>query len=181
MLAGVVMATPNLLSWDNSASAENVGFNNDLTDCVAIKVREISGNVVAARPFVTLARPTGECGCLCALTTYTGTVDRRCVRQVLQTGLVSLMSGGEKVFVLATDPALIVKKKVAVALGCTGPWSGSPRSSPQTWSGRCAAQDAARPERRRWITQGECPPTRCDLRDILSAMISDAMKIKRRP
>jgi hypothetical protein len=121
MLAGVVMATPNLLSWDNSAS-ENVGFKNDLADCVAIKVREISvdGNVVAARPFVTLARPIGECGCLSALATYTSTVDRRSVRQVLQTGLASRLIGGEKVFVLATDPALIVKKKVAGALGYTG-------------------------------------------------------------
>jgi hypothetical protein len=100
-----------------------VAFKNYLAGCVAIKVREISteGNVVAAHTIVTLAQSISECGCKSALATFTSSVDVGGVREVLQTGLVSLKSSGEKVFVLVSDPALIVNKKVTVTLACTGP------------------------------------------------------------
>jgi hypothetical protein len=99
MLAGVVIAAFALVAWVGGARADNVGFKNDLAGCVAIKVREISmeGNVVAAHTVVTLAKSIGECRCLSALATYTSSVGRGGVREVLQTGLVSLMNGGEKV------------------------------------------------------------------------------------
>src|SRR5262245_46563854 len=67
-----------LIAWDGSAHAANVAFKNDLAECVAIKVREISteSNVVAAYTIVTLAKSIGECRCLSALATYTSSVDR---------------------------------------------------------------------------------------------------------
>ncbi|MNO00427.1 hypothetical protein D3C81_2203120 [compost metagenome] len=77
--------------------------------------------MVLANTTIQLRKPIGECGCLSALATYTSSVNRAGVRQILQEGLVGLKSGGEKSLVLATEPALVTNKAVQVRLACAGP------------------------------------------------------------
>jgi hypothetical protein len=105
------------------ARADEVKFENDLAACATISVNKVSteSNVVLATTTVKLAKPIGDCRCLSALATYSSSVDRGGVRHVLQEGLVSLKAGGEKTFVLATEPALVAGKTVTVNLGCADP------------------------------------------------------------
>lgn len=113
LLAGAVFA----------AHADQITFQNDLSACVSITATKTSteSNVVWANTRVQLRKSIGECGCLSALATYTNSVNRGGVRQVLQEGLIDLGSGGERKLVLATDPALVANKEVRVRLACTGP------------------------------------------------------------
>jgi hypothetical protein len=113
LLAGAVFA----------AHADQITFQNDLSACVSITATKTSteSNVVWANTRVQLRKSIGECGCLSALATYTSSVPRGGVRQVLQEGLIGLGSGGERKLVLATDPALVANKEVRVRLACTGP------------------------------------------------------------
>jgi hypothetical protein len=112
-----------LMGGHGFVHADEVRFKNELADCATIKLNTVSmtANIVLANTTVTLTKPIGACRCLSALATYTSSVDRGGVRQVLQEGLVSLKSGGNKRFVLATEPALIASKEVTVSLSCTGP------------------------------------------------------------
>jgi hypothetical protein len=105
------------------ARADGVKVHNELDDCAAIKVDAVStnANLVTARVNVTVFKPIGECRCLSALAGYSATVDRGGARQVLQTGLVSLMTSGEKILTLATEPSLLAHKEVLLSVGCTGP------------------------------------------------------------
>jgi hypothetical protein len=113
LLAGAVFA----------AHADQITFQNDLSACVSITATKTSteSNVVWANTRVQLRKSIGECGCLSSLETYTSSVNRGGVRQVLQEGLIGLGSGGERKLVLATDPALVANKEVRVRLACTGP------------------------------------------------------------
>jgi hypothetical protein len=113
LLAGAVFA----------AHADQITFQNDLSACVSITATKTSteSNVVWANTRVQLRKSIGECGCLSAQATYTSSVNRAGVRQVLQEGLIGLGSGGERKLVLATDPALVANKEVRVRLACTGP------------------------------------------------------------
>jgi hypothetical protein len=113
LLAGAVFA----------AHADQITFQNDLSACVSITATKTSteSNVVWANTRVQLRKSIGECGGLSALATYTRSVNRGGVRQVLQEGLIGLGSGGERKLVLATDPALVANKEVRVRLACTGP------------------------------------------------------------
>jgi hypothetical protein len=113
LLAGAVFA----------AHADQITFQNDLSACVSITATKTSteSNVVWANTRVQLRKSIGECGFLSALATYTSSVNRGGVRQVLQEGLIGLGSGGERKLVLATDPALVANKEVRVRLACTGP------------------------------------------------------------
>jgi hypothetical protein len=113
LLAGAVFA----------AHADQITFQNDLSACVSITATKTSteSNVVWANTRVHHRNSIGECGCLSALATYTSSVNRGGVRQVLQEGLIGLGSGGERKLVLATDPALVANKEVRVRLACTGP------------------------------------------------------------
>lgn len=106
-----------------AAHADQITFQNDLSACVSITATKTSteSNVVWANTRVQLRKSIGECGCLSALATYTSSVNRGSVRQVLQEGLIDLGSGGERKLVLATDPALAANKEVRVRLACTGP------------------------------------------------------------
>lgn len=106
-----------------AAHADKITFQNDLSACVSITATKTSteSNVVWANTRVQLRKSIGECGCLSALATYTSSVNRGGVRQVLQEGLIDLGSGGERKLVLATDPALVANKEVRVRLACTGP------------------------------------------------------------
>lgn len=103
--------------------ADQITFQNDLSACVSITATKTSteSNVVWANTSVQLRKSIGECGCLSALATYTSSVNRGGVRQVLQEGLIGLGSGGERKLVLATDPALVANKEVRVRLACAGP------------------------------------------------------------
>jgi hypothetical protein len=105
------------------AHADQITFQNQLSDCVTIKVNKISteSNVVSANTLIELHKPIGECGCLSALATYLSSVTRGGVQQVLQEGLIGLRSGGEKTIILATEPSLASYKDVNVRLACTGP------------------------------------------------------------
>lgn len=106
-----------------AAHADQITFQNGLSACVSITATKTSteSNVVWVNTGVQLRKSIGECGCLSALATYTSSVIRGGVRQVLQEGLIDLGSGGERKLVLATDPALVVNKEVRVRLACTGP------------------------------------------------------------
>lgn len=106
-----------------TAHADPVTFRNELSACVTIKAMKtlMESNVVLENTTITLLKPIGECGCLSALATYTSSVDRGGVRQILQEGLIGLKSGGEKMLVLATEPILTANKEVQVRLVCTGP------------------------------------------------------------
>lgn len=106
-----------------SVHADQITFQNDLSACASITATKPSteSNVVWANTRVQLRKSIGECGCLSALATYTSSVNRGGVRQVLQEGLIDLGSGGERKLVLATDPALVANKQVQVRLACTGP------------------------------------------------------------
>jgi hypothetical protein len=113
LLAGAVFA----------AHADQITFQNDLSACVSITATKTSteSNVVWANTRVQLRKSSAESGSLSALATYTSSVNRGGVRQVLQEGLIGLGSGGERKLVLATDPALVANKEVRVRLACTGP------------------------------------------------------------
>jgi hypothetical protein len=105
------------------AHADQVTFENELSECATVAVDKVSAasNVVLAKATITVLKPIGDCRCLSALATYSSSVNRGGVRQVLQEGLVGLKSSGAKVFVLASEPALVAGKKVTVNLGCAGP------------------------------------------------------------
>jgi len=107
----------------SAANIDQITFENELSACVTIKGGKTSteSNVVLANTTIHLRKPIGECGCLSALATYTSSVNRAGVRQILQEGLVGLKSGGEKSLVLATEPALVTNKAVQVRLACAGP------------------------------------------------------------
>jgi hypothetical protein len=113
LLAGAVFA----------AHADQITFQNDLSACVSITATKTSteSNVVWANTREPLRKGSGEFGCRSAMATYTSSVNRGGVRQVLQEGLIGLGSGGERKLVLATDPALVANKEVRVRLACTGP------------------------------------------------------------
>ncbi|TSP11676.1 DUF2195 family protein [Cupriavidus campinensis] len=117
----IVLAT--FVGIASAADVEKITFQNDLSACVAIKETKTAtaSNVVLANTTIQLRKPIGECGCLSALATYTSSVNRAGVRQILQEGLVGLKSGGEKSLVLATEPALVTNKAVQVRLACAGP------------------------------------------------------------
>ena len=105
------------------ARTDQVTIKNGLADCSTITLNNVTtdANIVLANTTIKLAKPIGECRCLSALATYSSSVERGGGRQVLQEGLVSLKSGGDKVLVLATEPALVAKKNITVELGCAGP------------------------------------------------------------
>lgn len=106
-----------------AAHADQVKFENELSACASVSLNKVftESNVVLATTAVKLAKPIGDCRCLSALATYSSSVDRGGVRQVLQEGLVSLKTGGDKTFVLTTEPALVAGKTVTVTLGCAAP------------------------------------------------------------
>jgi hypothetical protein len=105
------------------AHADPVVFQNGLSACVMIKTIKTSMefNIALADTRVQLRKPISECGCFSALATYTSSVNRGGVRQVLQEGVIGLKSSGEKTLVLATEPTLVANKEVQVRLACSGP------------------------------------------------------------
>lgn len=106
-----------------SARAEEVVLQNQLHQCLAMEVTKTwtESNIVLTSIRFDLRKPIGECGCSSALATYATSVNRGKAHQVLQEGVIGLMNGGDKTLVVATDPALVAGKKVAVSLSCTPP------------------------------------------------------------
>lgn len=117
-LATVVgVAAPGL------AQAGDVIVRNSLKACVTVKVvkTSIQANLVLANTDMQLRTSTGDCGCMSALARYTSSVDAGGAREILQEGLISILQSGEKTLVLASDPGLVVDRKVQLALSCADP------------------------------------------------------------
>jgi len=113
-----------LVSFSSVASADDADeiiIQNDLAPCVTIKMTNVSTKetVVLARPTFELHKAIGECGCFSALASYTSSVKIDGVQQNLQSGVISLKRGGPKTLILASEPALVARKKVRIQLSCT--------------------------------------------------------------
>lgn len=106
-----------------AAHADQLAFQNELSACVTITTTEIStqSNVVLANTSLQLSKPIGACGCFSALATYTSSVRRDGVQEVLQEGVIGIKRSGQKTLVLATEPALAADEKVHVRLACARP------------------------------------------------------------
>ncbi|NHZ64734.1 DUF2195 family protein [Massilia sp. CCM 8694] len=119
----IILAALSGVAAISSAHAGEVTFQNDLRACAAITAVKISTqvNLVLANTDIKLSKSIGDCRCLSALASYTSSVEVGGVRQILQSGLIGLDIGGARTFVLASDPALVVNRKVQVTFSCAGP------------------------------------------------------------
>lgn len=102
--------------------ATEVAISNELSACVAVKPGKVraQSNVIMSQVVFEVRKPIGECRCMSALAVYESSVDRAGVKQTLQQGVIGLKGSGEKMLVLATEPALLVDKKVSVTISCAG-------------------------------------------------------------
>jgi hypothetical protein len=80
------------------ARAGDVQIWNRLESCATITLMSTStqGNVVLANTKVDLKTPIGDCGCMSGLARYTSSIDDHGAREVLQMGVVVLMSSEKK-------------------------------------------------------------------------------------
>lgn len=122
------MMRTNALLWlcllsPLACAVEGVRLDNELAGCAAVRLAPVAvqSNLATVEGDVELNKPIGDCACFSALARYTSSVADEGVEQVLQQGLVNLKTGGKKILVLASDPALIRGETTILTLSCAPP------------------------------------------------------------